>query len=363
MIEVRGVNTHNKGAHLMMLAVAQELTADNQLTMSPNGADFAARSAAGYQQTFVLNQAPGVTRVLGSAIPSGLRRAFGLVADNELTGVLDAAGFAYSDSFSPARAEREARLAVRWSRRGLPHVFLPQAFGPFTKPDQRRWSKSLLNSASLIFARDKVSLAFVQELGISSEVRLAPDFTVGLDVSAVPSQYTAPYAAIVPNEKLVTQGKVSQDAYVSSLIGAANSFDRAGLKPLVVIHEFNDRGIGELVCAATGAELFLHDDPMVLKRVLGDAEVAVASRFHAIVGALALGTPVAAYGWSHKYGELMEDFGFPEWVVSDSASLQDVVRILVHAGDDTRTSLAHRARLIKDQNAEMWKEVRAALRG
>lgn len=361
MIEVRGVNTHNKGAHLMMLAVAAAMSNDTKLTMSPNGAEFEDRSAAGFRQTVLLNQAPALTRVVGNALPRTVRDAYGLVRDRDITAVLDAAGFAYSDSFAPTRAKREAMLAAAWHKRGLPIVFLPQAFGPFRKREQKEWSRRLLTSSSLIYARDRVSMEYLGELGLSARIELAPDFTVGLDVSHIGEQIVGRYGAIVPNEKLVTQGKIAESDYVESLVAAAKQMRSLEIAPVVVIHEFNDRRIGEAVASAAGGKLFVSSNPLVLKKVLGGAEVAVASRFHAIVSALALNTPVAAFGWSHKYEELMNDFDVPEWAVSDHRALPDTVSALADGEASARARLAAAVTTVKLRNTEMWRDVRSVV--
>lgn len=46
-----------------------------------------------------------------------------------------------------------------------------------------------------------------------------------------------------------------------------------------------------------------------IKRVIGETDVVVVSRFHAMVGALSLEVPPAVLGWSHKYAEVMARFG------------------------------------------------------
>lgn len=50
-----------------------------------------------------------------------------------------------------------------------------------------------------------------------------------------------------------------------------------------------------------------------LRRLVARCGCATVSRFHAMVGALALGVPVLVLGWSHKYAEVMEQFGMAEW--------------------------------------------------
>jgi polysaccharide pyruvyl transferase WcaK-like protein len=41
----------------------------------------------------------------------------------------------------------------------------------------------------------------------------------------------------------------------------------------------------------------------------------VASRYHSLVAALSMGTPVSVIGWSHKYDELMQSVQLSEYIV------------------------------------------------
>jgi colanic acid/amylovoran biosynthesis protein len=355
-IDIRGVNTHNKGAQLMMVAIADRIGDQFTLTTSPNGSEFDIRARLGLRQTLLLNQAPTASARLGNLLPRKVRRAYGLSSDSDLTGVLDAAGFAYSDSFSPERSRRESVHAARWKRRGVPLVFLPQAFGPFEKPEQRKWSKELLKNSTLVFARDKASLKYVRDLDPSIDVRLSPDFTIGLKTDHLSSPIDGEYAAIVPNSKMVSHTKLTERDYVDSLVASAKSLKAEGLTPVVVVHEFNDRALAKKISAAVDCDVFEHPDPLVLKKVLGDAQVAVASRFHAIVGALSQATPVIAYGWSHKYEELLSDFGHPQWAVKPGTDLSSAADALWH-DDDARSVLRERGTDLRKQNTQMWSEV------
>ena len=61
------------------------------------------------------------------------------------------------------------------------------------------------------------------------------------------------------------------------------------------------------------------------------------SRFHALVAALSQGIPVAALGWSHKYAELLGEFGLREFVfrhdLLDDADVQRGIRRLIRERD------------------------------
>lgn len=359
-IELRGVNTHNKGAHLMMIAVANRLGGRAKLTVSPNGSDFDDRGALGFHQTLLLNQLPTVSGLVGGLLPHQIKDAFGLVSSKDVGGVLDAAGFAYSDSFSIQRSKREAKISAAWKKRGVPRVFLPQAFGPFTNPEQARWTRTLLDGAELVYARDRQSLDFVKGLGAKADVRLAPDFTVGLKPTGIPSPVDGEFGAVVPNAKMLSHTKLSAEEYTQFLADGVSELRAQGLRAVVVIHEHNDRALAKALSARAEVETFESPDPLVLKRVLSDARIVVASRFHALVSALSSRTPVVALGWSHKYAELMDDFGASAWMTDGSDDLGARIR---HTLQDAETAarLDAQVPLLLERNERMWSEVESVL--
>lgn len=354
-IDLRGVNTHNKGAELMMYAVAERLEGKFPLAVSPNGSAYDVRARLGLRQTLLMNQAPLVSGLAGSLVPTKLRDGFGLTSERDVRGVLDAAGFAYSDSFSAVRSKREALVADRRKKRGIPTVFLPQAFGPFDKEEQRKWSRRLLMGAKLVFARDQVSLAHVRALDPSINVRLSPDFTIGLKAPQS-AHFTGDYAALVPNVKLVTHAGLGVEAYVDSFTTAGKVLRAAGIEPVIVVHEFNDNDLAHRIAKLLDCEVFTDQNPLVLKGVIGNARMAIASRFHAIVGALSQGTPVLAYGWSHKYEQLLGDYGVEHWLFSKDKDIKRSVQSLI-SDDRGLASIEAKQPELLAENDRMWAEV------
>ena len=60
-----------------------------------------------------------------------------------------------------------------------------------------------------------------------------------------------------------------------------------------------------------------------LRWLIGQCELFVASRFHAMVSSLAMAVPTVVIGWSHKYREVLEMFGAEEWAFgSDQLSAE-----------------------------------------
>jgi polysaccharide pyruvyl transferase WcaK-like protein len=52
----------------------------------------------------------------------------------------------------------------------------------------------------------------------------------------------------------------------------------------------------------------------------------LASRFHAMVSALAAGVPTLLIGWSHKYREVMRQFDVEEWALGyEQVSAEEVI--------------------------------------
>ena len=79
--------------------------------------------------------------------------------------------------------------------------------------------------------------------------------------------------------------------------------------------------------------------------VLQTLDLAVVSRFHAMVGALSLGKPTVVVGWSHKYLEVMEEFGLGRHVLDEASATLPRVMASV---DELRSDLpAYRDRIEK----------------
>jgi len=64
-------------------------------------------------------------------------------------------------------------------------------------------------------------------------------------------------------------------------------------------------------------------------QVVRTLDMAVVSRFHAMVKALSLGKPTVVVGWSHKYLEVMEEFGLGRYVLHDAGATLPLVMAMV----------------------------------
>jgi polysaccharide pyruvyl transferase WcaK-like protein len=94
-------------------------------------------------------------------------------------------------------------------------------------------------------------------------------------------------------------------------------------------------------------------------------DAALVSRFHAMVGALCMHTPVLVLGWSHKYAEVMQQFELEEWVLDyrshDVAGLVARVRELVAASAALRARIAEHLPQVRDASYRQFAYVLAQL--
>jgi len=85
------------------------------------------------------------------------------------------------------------------------------------------------------------------------------------------------------------------------------------------------------------------------------------SRFHAMVGALSIGVPVAVVGWSHKYLEVMKQFGLEEFVFDYSAhdpgALRAVVNRLLSERDARSADIMERLPGVQAQSRAQFEEM------
>jgi polysaccharide pyruvyl transferase WcaK-like protein len=352
-IDVRGISPVNRGAQLMLRAVVDRLGSTFELSSNPWQGDYGTRARLGLGQTLHHYKYRRASVALGNRVPRVVGEKFGFVRDRDITAVLDASGFAYSDSFSLDRHEREAFFGRRWQKAGVPKVMLPQAFGAFKDQAKAALTREIISQAEVVFARDDVSLEYLEGLGSGARILRSVDFTIGLVPASLETLFEEPFAAIVPNAKLVSTGTTTRSRYIEVLRSYMAASRALGLRPVVVVHEDGDTDIANELAHLESVTVLAHSDPLVLKAMLAQAEIVVASRFHAVVGALAMGVPSVALGWSHKYAELVRDFGVPTWVTELEADAHEKFQAIYGDREGRRTIAEKKPQLVA-QVDDMW---------
>lgn len=352
-VDIRGTNTLNKGAQLMLEAAAERLSPHTSVSAPPIATDFDVRARLGLRQTLHEYRVPKVSRFLGNQLPGAIKRRFGLAADSDVGGVVDASGFAYSDSFGVDRIRREAVFGAGWKKRGVPIVLLPQALGPFKNPGVKTWSAQLIAQAELVFARDSESANYARSLGTTTEIQICPDFTIGLPPASIPRIVEGPYAAIVPNVRMIRPGILDRDTYLENLEMYVRAVRAEGLTPVLVAHQEGDHMLAKEMSRRSPIEIYAHSEPRSLKAAIGAADLVIGSRFHAVVGSLSQGVPTITLGWAHKYEHLHRDFEVPNWIADISDDPASRVSQVLADIDGVRRARDQKQLLLQRVDA-MW---------
>ena len=92
--------------------------------------------------------------------------------------LIDVSGFAYGDDIGVAPFARVGPLVECCRRRSVPVIFLPQAWGPFRKPQVRRELRRLLaGPATWFHPRDRSSCQYLREVLGGSGARTFPTWS------------------------------------------------------------------------------------------------------------------------------------------------------------------------------------------
>jgi colanic acid/amylovoran biosynthesis protein len=374
IVEIRGTGTHNKGAELMFQVVLERLTAAN-----PDIVFAVERWFGSYEEraryglhTFLPTRSGKRSRIVSSLMSKSFRQTYGLVSQSDIDAVIDASGFAFGDQWGMENVRQLAVKAKRWKRRGIPTVFLPQAWGPFTTPRIKDYAKKAVDNLDLVFAREQTSLNHLRGAGATgSHVHKSNDFT-NLAEAYVPETLELPdqFACIVPNFRMLDKADAQQSqSYVDFLAQSIRTLRERGIVPVYIFHDRkNDQIVADRVQAKLKYEVatLAFECPRVLKGILGKATLVVGSRFHALVAALSQGVPSIATSWSHKYEELFSEYGVSELVVdpADRSALNESLARLTDPDERVGITqlLLQKAEGFKQQSEEMFRMTLATLK-
>jgi coenzyme F420-reducing hydrogenase beta subunit/polysaccharide pyruvyl transferase WcaK-like protein len=246
---------------------------------------------------------------------------------------------------------------------GTPVFKLAQAMGPFKKP-VNRFAARILRRCAMVVARGDVTLSHMETISFPADRLLAaPDIAFLFEArDALSSEGAAEAEELASRARALREagsavvglcpsavlaGKAKEEGWdylgflatlASGLIKDGHSVllfpnaTRAGSaklrnNDLPVIAEIAERLAGQE--AANVLAVRGDMNAAELRVVLAECSVAAVSRFHAMVGALSIGVPVAVVGWSHKYLEVMKQFGLDEFVFDYSAHDPEALRAVV----------------------------------
>jgi len=368
IIEVTGVNTWNKGAELMLVAIRDHFARHHpgvHLAVDTRFGSYLDRARYGLLQKVEVRR-PGRSKLALAVMPSSFRKSFGLVSGRDVDAVLDASGFAFGDQHPAERAVRFAREVAAMRRAEKVVVLMPQALGPFEHAPTRDAFAHIVEGSNLVFARDAVSLAHARNaVPHPDRVFLAPDFTNLVKPLSEAEQGSTDTVCIVPNQRMIEKaGDASAAAsYVPLMASGIAAIEEAGLRPLLLVHGHHDAPLVQHIVEQVGHAVpcVQEADPVEIKRLLGRSRLVIGSRFHALVSALSQGVPCIATSWSHKYEMLFKDYACEEMVLPVPSTVDQIRTCVDQAIGAARPDLVARikqsAERLVHQVHGMWERV------
>lgn len=262
---------------------------------------------------------------------------------------------------------------------GTPVVKMPQAMGPFGARLDRWAARLVLPRCRMVWARGGRTVEYLRDASFPG-LRFAQADDIAFnhrDVYALTRENEERVEAFIdevraaratargvvglcPSSVVAVQAARSGGEYEPILAGLIRGLAEEGFQVVLfpnatraadpVGQRNNDLPLMRRLAAAAGgaspAPLVADMDISAsgIKRVIAATDVVLVSRFHAMVGALSLGVPVAVLGWSHKYAEVMARFGLEANVMDyrqlDGGRLRASVRGVFDAREAIRAAIA-----------------------
>lgn len=275
-----------------------------------------------------------------------------LKAYSQTDAVLDEAGISFVDSRGFVMNTYAFVCAAVPMLVGTPVIKYSQAMGTFHSFPNRFLAKWILPKMKLICARGKGTLENLKSIGIEKNVKLCADgaFTMADDrrcdemvdeVCRKDSFYAGCDSENREDNRLVGLSissvvekkcnKMDID-YKGIMIDFIERLNQSGYKVLIIangarIGSQKPRNNDLMICDAVYEGVKNKDmvrwyhkemEAEEIRAYLGKCRFLVASRFHAMIGALEKKVPVLLVGWSHKYQEVLDFFQLGQYAIDFS---------------------------------------------
>ena len=286
-----------------------------------------------------------------------------LINQEKVDVVIDISGFAYGDFWkSPKAKKRLFDLLPLWRAKKTPLFIMPQALGPFSDPDFQTYLKPCFDYAKIVCPRDQQSLAYAKEIG-GVDFTLSSDITFSLQEGhdPRPEDCKEEYSLIIPNSKIIASGTLDKGSYIQLVIAVIKKFSSLGKTVYMLNHEGeNDLKLCLEIGELTNVETINPIDAIEIKQRIAGAELVFTSRFHGLISSLATGTPPIVFGWSHKYKEVLKEFGLSRHLIQNHSneSLQLIDDLYDQNYRETvRLKIEARNKEVQTQLDELWLDV------
>lgn len=332
-IQIDGIDTKNKGAELMLVAVLEQLEEaypNSEVWLNHTG-EFDPNVLPSFKLDLKipsmrwLSKWPvKIFRRLGRPFPITRLTRFHVRKDIDL--LLDAGGFQFSDQWklTAKQVKEKEKYYKKLKENNTRLVLLPQAFGPFKTTYGKQIVKILDRYTDLIFARDEQSYECLINAGAEEQkINISCDFTLPVKgITPTHFQFLKGAVCLIPNHKMISPRKNNKDQYIGLLKNIISLYEEKGHPVFMLNHEgFRDKNLCDEVNAVSGTKIPVVSDinAQQVKGLIGNSHTVISSRFHGVVSALSQGVPCLATSWSHKYEMLFKDFGQEDRILTEKA--------------------------------------------
>ena len=375
-IVLSGIETNNKGAELMLYAILQEIErkwpdAEVYIPYARclQGLNYVKTSLdlryTPFSNFFYKTHLGGILMRLH--LPKNWMHLKSVVKDCDW--FIDGSGFAFSDRFNITDGGIKVwkMILEKYDKQGTKIVFLPQAFGPFEKVTTKKLLSVILQYATVVMPREKVSLKYIEETGLANDkkVQMYTDFT-SLVEGVFPEKYDSLRngVCIIPNKQMINKGAITLYKYLDLLKSIILISKKSGRVVYLLNHEGKKdeqlcRELQKLV--PDGIEYVSGLNALEVKGLISTAYIVISSRFHGVASALNTCVPCLATSWSHKYKELFSDYAMSDCVLpldNVEMSLEKISDFMVEDNNQIiRNKLNKEVPHIKEETRKMWNTI------
>lgn len=375
IIEIKGVQFVNKGAELMLHAILDQVSKrapETKFVLRYNkNSPYIKRAQAGCYLKLERKRLGLFAHFLSDEGRANLMEKWGACAERDIDVVLDASGFAYGDQWGSNKLKKLSTEIENCAARGGKYIFMPQAFGPFSKSEDLAVLAKALPKASLVCAREEDSHTSLNSIR-NINLKQYPDFT-NLLSGQCPEYFSngAKTILIIPNANMISKrnaGSPWNDAYIPMLKNAVKAACKLGYTPVLLNHEGpQDHDICEEIANSTAEKLQIinEDNPVFVKGIIGSSAAVICSRFHGCVSAFSQSVPCIGTSWSHKYERLFAEYGQTNRLLNASiseAELEQVILSSLKMSTEEKEGYLARANVQKQNAQAMWEDIFSLLK-
>lgn len=225
-----------------------------------------------------------------------------------------------------------------------PFLRFIQSYGPFNDWRVRFLARMEFSRLPYVFARGELSASYCREVAGKVPVYAFPDIAITLNpakeewrdsylrgIGLASGKYICLSPSAVMRSKPTRSGSSLGEKHAETFTILAKHYMGEGKRVLFVPHmtspepRDSDRAVcEEIINSLLASELGSRHkislvseelDCQELKALIGGAQSAIVSRYHALVACVSMGIPVVALGWNIKYQDLLNFYKCPQFAV------------------------------------------------